>query len=163
MVREALFNILASRVPDRQFFDLFAGTGAVGMEALSRGASQVTFLERNPRTASEIARNLDTLGVAGRWDLQRADVYRWAERWQPPFEPANVFLGPPFPDLQRRADALLAVLAALQRKLAAESVIVLQNEKTLDFALLPDQERWDHRHYGRNWLSIWVKELDDRA
>jgi 16S rRNA (guanine966-N2)-methyltransferase len=159
MVREALFNILADAVVDRRFVDLFAGTGAVGLEAVSRGAAHVTFVERNPRTAGEIVRNLQTFGVAGRGDVQKADVYRWVERWHAPAEPVIVFLGPPYPDLQHRPDALLAALAELQQKVAPGSVLVLQSEKTLDVARLPDPEHWDQRQYGRNRLSIWTKEI----
>src|SRR5438094_5986011 len=84
MVREALFSILGNAVPDRPFFDLFAGTGAVGLEALSRGASTATFLERDIRAAGEIVRHLHTFDVASRAAVHRLDVYRWAERWEAP-------------------------------------------------------------------------------
>src|SRR6266702_4410821 len=85
MVREALFSILGNAVPSRPFFDLFAGTGAVGLEAVSRGADQ-------------IQKHLHVFGIADRASVVRADVYRWAERWQPPAEPVTLFLGPPFAD-----------------------------------------------------------------
>src|SRR5215831_3898820 len=65
LVREALFSILGNAVPDRPFFDLFAGTGAVGMEALSRGATPVTLVERNIPIAGAIVRHLHHFGVAG--------------------------------------------------------------------------------------------------
>src|SRR5215831_19984210 len=77
MVREALFSILGNAVPDRPFFDVFAGTGVVGLEAISRGASKVTFVERDFRVAAEIERHLKEFGVADRAVLARADVYRW--------------------------------------------------------------------------------------
>src|SRR5213076_2017877 len=94
MVREALFSILGNAVPDRPFFDVFAGTGVVGLEALSRGASSVTFVERNSAA----------FHVAGAARVARADVYRWRDRWQPPAEPVNVFLSPPFADFERRPE-----------------------------------------------------------
>src|SRR5262245_50478442 len=97
MVREALFSILGNSVPDRPFYDLFAGTGAVGLEALSRAASIATFVERDVRVANEISQHLTAFGVADRARVQRADVYRWADRWQAPAEPVNLFLGPPYP------------------------------------------------------------------
>src|SRR5437016_8665988 len=86
MVREALFSILGNAVPDRPFYDLFAGTGAVGLEALSRGASSVVLVERDGRVAGEISHHLQTFGVTERARVQRADVYRWAEHWEPPAE-----------------------------------------------------------------------------
>src|SRR5262245_59116887 len=82
MVREALFSILGNAIPDRPFYDVFAGTGVVGLEALSRGASAVTFVERDFRLIGDIERHLQAFGVAGQARVARTDVYRWAERWQ---------------------------------------------------------------------------------
>jgi 16S rRNA (guanine966-N2)-methyltransferase len=158
MVREALFNILADVVPGRPFFDLFAGTGAVGLEALSRGASSVEFIERDPRLAGDILHHLQEFGVADQGFVYRADVYRRIERWRPPAEPVTLFLGPPFSDFENRLDNLLQAVAGLQQKAAAGSVLVLQSEKSFDPGLLPDASRWDQRLYGRNRLSIWLKE-----
>jgi 16S rRNA (guanine966-N2)-methyltransferase len=158
MVREALFSILGHAVPDRLFVDLFAGTGVVGMEGLSRGASQVIFVERDNRVAGEIIRHLQTFGVADQATVHRADVYRWAVRWQAPAEPVTLFVGPPFPDFEHRLADLVQVLGDLQRKTAPGSVLVLQSEKAFDTAKLPDPQKWEHRLYGRNRLSIWVKE-----
>src|SRR5689334_15758013 len=98
MVREALFSILGDAVPDRPFFDLFAGTGAVGLEALSRGAQSVVLVERDFRTAGEINRHIQAFGVGGGATVVRADAYRWAEHWPGSAEPVNVFVGPPYPD-----------------------------------------------------------------
>src|ERR1700736_2375042 len=98
MVREALFSILGNAVPGRPFYDLFAGTGAVGLEALSRGARPVVLVERDFRVAAEIERHMQAFGVAGQASVVRADAYRWGERWRGAPEPVNLFLGPPFPD-----------------------------------------------------------------
>src|SRR5215831_19289674 len=95
MVREALFSILGNAVPDRPFFDVFAGTGVVGLEALSRGASSVTFVERDFRLIDELERHLKGFGVEEATRIARTDVYRWAERWQAPPGPVTVFLSPP--------------------------------------------------------------------
>lgn len=61
----ALFNMISSYLPDAKVLDLFAGSGALGIEAVSRGASQVDFVEKNPRAVSVIQKNIDTLGVNG--------------------------------------------------------------------------------------------------
>jgi 16S rRNA (guanine(966)-N(2))-methyltransferase RsmD len=166
LVREALFSILGSAVPDRPFIDLFAGTGAVGMEGLSRGATPVIFVEWDVQAAADIIRHLQTFGVADQATVQRADVYRWIARWEPPTEPLNIFLGPPFGDFGRRPEDVVKGLTSLQQKMAPGSVLVLQNEKTRHESLedwipsgLPDPDHWEHRLYGRNRLSIWVKEV----
>src|SRR5262249_19423705 len=78
MVREALFSILGNAVPDRPFFDVFAGTGVVGLEALSRGASSAQFVERDFRLGQDIERHLQAFDFADQGKVLRADTYRWA-------------------------------------------------------------------------------------
>ncbi len=157
MVREALFSILGNAVPGRPFYDLFAGTGAVGLEGLSRGASHLTLVEKNYQAADQIQRHLHHFGVADQASVMRADVYRWAERWQAPDEPVTLFLGPPYADYQRRLDALLILITDLQLKAAADSALVLQAEHDFQTSQLPAADRWEVRDYGRNRLLIWVK------
>jgi len=158
MVREALFSILGNAVPGQLFFDVFAGTGVNGLEALSRGASSATFVERDRRSADDIDGYLRAFGVANQSQLIRSDVYRWAERWRPPAEPVNVFLSPPFSDLQDRPEDFLAMVGRMQGSLAYGSVLILQVEVGFDLAALPDAARWEHRHYGRNILLFWEPE-----
>jgi 16S rRNA (guanine(966)-N(2))-methyltransferase RsmD len=158
MVREALFSILGHAVPDRPFFDVFAGTGVVGLEAISRGASRVTFVERDFRLAAEIGAHVQTFGVAGQAVLARTDVYRWGERWQVPAEPVNVFFSPPFADFERRPEELIGLVRRVQQQVAPGSVVVLQGERGAiedEAAVFAD---WDIRRYGRNELLIWVRE-----
>jgi 16S rRNA (guanine(966)-N(2))-methyltransferase RsmD len=161
MVREALFSILGNAVPERPFFDLFAGTGVIGLEAISRGASFVQFVERDFRLAQDIDRHLAEFKVAERGQVVRGDVYRWAAHWQPPDEPVNIYLSPPFPDLQDRADDMATLIRTLQQRLPDESVLVLQSERHVFQKHLPDPAAWDERHYGRNELLLWVKESPD--
>jgi 16S rRNA (guanine(966)-N(2))-methyltransferase RsmD len=158
MVREALFSILGNAVPGRPFFDVFAGTGVNGLEALSRGAPSATFVERDFRLIDELERHLKAFGVADRTKIARTDVYRWIERWEGPAEPVNVFLSPPFTDFARRPDDMMHLIAALQKKVHPESVIVLQSEKTAELERLPDRPHWDERRYGRNHLLFWVRD-----
>jgi 16S rRNA (guanine(966)-N(2))-methyltransferase RsmD len=156
-VRESLFNILADAVVDRAFYDLFAGTGAVGLEALSRGASEAEFIERDGRLIGAISGHLQSFGMASQACVRRADVYRWAERWQAPAEPVIIFLGPPYPDYAQQSEELMRVIRTLQGKVAPGSILVLQSEKSLDTLALPAAEAWDHRQYGRNQLSFWTR------
>jgi 16S rRNA (guanine(966)-N(2))-methyltransferase RsmD len=158
-VREALFSILGDAVPERPFFDVFAGTGVVGLEALSRGASKVTFLERDFRSAGDLEKHLEKFKVRPRATILRGDVYRWADRWQPPAEPINVFLSPPFDDFENKLPEMLLLLADMQRRLHSGSVLILQSERTWDLDKLPAKDEWEQRVYGRNELLIWVREL----
>jgi 16S rRNA (guanine(966)-N(2))-methyltransferase RsmD len=73
-LRETLFNILSPRVDGARVVDGFAGTGAVGLEALSRGASHVLFIERDRRAAALIVRNAAACGDEGRYTIEHGDV-----------------------------------------------------------------------------------------
>jgi 16S rRNA (guanine(966)-N(2))-methyltransferase RsmD len=155
-VREALFNILGDAVPDRPFVDVFAGSGVVGLEALSRGAKSVLFLERDFHLAQNIETNVRTFGLSGQAQVLRTDVYRWASGWQPS-EPVNVYVSPPFVDIQKRTEELLLLIGQVQEKMPSGSVLVLQSEKHSELdghAALTD---WEERRYGRNMLLIWQK------
>jgi 16S rRNA (guanine966-N2)-methyltransferase len=158
MVREAFFSILGNAIPERLFVDIFAGTGVVGMEALSRDAKQTLFVERDFQLAQELEQHLRAFGLARQAKLFRTDAYRWIAAWQAPAEPVNVFLSPPFPDLQERPEEFVKAVAALQQKVAPESVIVIQGERHSPLADDPALAGWEERRYGRNVLLIWQKE-----
>jgi 16S rRNA (guanine(966)-N(2))-methyltransferase RsmD len=158
MVREALFSILGNAVPDRPFYDLFSGTGANGLEAISRGARFTYFVERDFRLAQDIDIHLKAFSVAHEAQVVRTDVYRWAGQWQPPAEPVNVFISPPFADFQNRPDDMRTLTADIQRKVADGSVVVLQTERKPGVNHSKGYEDWEERCYGRNVLLIWVKD-----
>lgn len=101
-LRETLFNVIANRLPDARFLDGFAGTGAVGFEALSRGAAHVTFIERDPRACRLIEENAKKCGVTDGYIIVRGGFggkeSRELERRRPlgPFD--MIFLDPPYAD-----------------------------------------------------------------
>ncbi len=104
-LRESLFNVLAPRLPGAVFVDAYAGTGAVGLEALSRGASQVVFLEKDRRAAAIIRENLSTLGASARAEVRIGP----AAPSLAALHADIVFLDPPYP-LASEYDAALAAL-----------------------------------------------------
>jgi len=158
MVREALFSILGNAVPGRLFYDIFAGTGVVGLEAVSRGATGTRAIEKDGKLGAAIEKYATEFGVADRLHVLKADVYRWGERWLPPGNaPVNLFLSPPFPDLSERADEFLALVNQLLDKAPNESVLVIQAEDGFPLDRLPDLSAWDVRKYGRNLLLFRVK------
>ncbi|MCZ6557644.1 MAG: 16S rRNA (guanine(966)-N(2))-methyltransferase RsmD, partial [SAR324 cluster bacterium] len=96
-VREALFSILGTRVAEARVLDLYAGTGAVGIEALSRGAGQVVFLEAHARTAAAIRANLKSLGVPpSQWRVITARVENWLGKPQIPEGVLVILADPPY-------------------------------------------------------------------
>lgn len=101
-VKEALFGSLGGRVPDARVLDLYAGSGAVGIEALSRGAAHATFVEHHRPAAATIRQNLERTGFTARATVEVGDVLRFLattrETWDvvvldPPYEERR--LGPP--------------------------------------------------------------------
>ena len=94
-LRETLFNVLGQRLDGQRVLDGFAGTGAVGIEALSRGAAEVTFVERDPRAAALIAANLAHCGVKDRYAIIRVDFARASARLRG-VQFDVIFLDPPY-------------------------------------------------------------------
>lgn len=81
-VKTALFDILARRVKGTRFLDLFAGTGSIGIEALSRGATAATFIELGPEALRCVRDNLTTTGFTGQSEVLRTDAFRFLESAQ---------------------------------------------------------------------------------
>lgn len=107
-LKEALFAMLEPELRDGTFLDLFAGSGAGGIEALSRGARHVTFVDRDPRALAAIRRNLDLTRLAGpAATIEQAEALEWLARERLGRPPAGaVLVDPPYD----RPDLLLAVL-----------------------------------------------------
>jgi 16S rRNA (guanine966-N2)-methyltransferase len=96
-LRETLFNILGATVGGATFVDLYAGTGAVGIEALSRGARHVIFVEQHVPAVALIRRNLESLGIGEEAEILGSDVVRAIERLEERrFHAQFVFLDPPY-------------------------------------------------------------------
>ena len=122
-LRETLFNVLGTRVAGASFVDGYAGTGAVGIEALSRGAAFVTFVEDDRRAADLIAANLRHCGVEERYAIIRVDFAR--ARLEPGRTPAGIiFLDPPYGAAQmpRALDAASAMAGD-------DTVVVVEHAK----------------------------------
>lgn len=92
-VRETLFNWLTPLIQGARCLDLFAGSGALGIEALSRGAAEVVFVERHPAAAQRLLENLILLDIEPRW-VEQADALTWIRNKPQAFD--VIFLDPPF-------------------------------------------------------------------
>lgn len=119
-LRETLFNILAPRIAGARVLDGFAGTGAVGIEALSRGAAHVTFVDSDRRAAALVERNLSRCGIEAAYSVQRGDVAAVLRRLPAGAAFDLIVLDPPYD-----ADARPALEAAAAR-VAAGGVLVLE-------------------------------------
>jgi 16S rRNA (guanine966-N2)-methyltransferase len=148
-VREALFSILGARVEDARVLDLFAGSGALGIEALSRGAASAVFVDDAPAAVRAIRANLQALGLhaeARRDDALRA--LRAASARGAQYD--LVFLDPPY----RLADTLAGRLSeALPAVLAPGAVAVAESDRRAPLAL--DLPLSDERRYGDTLIRIY--------
>jgi 16S rRNA (guanine966-N2)-methyltransferase len=110
-LRETLFNVLADRVPDSRFVDVFAGTGAVGIEALSRGAREATFIENHVPAVALIRKNLRSLEIQSGANVLALDALRGLQRMAANPSAASspvdiVFLDPPYDAAQEYSRVL---------------------------------------------------------
>jgi 16S rRNA (guanine966-N2)-methyltransferase len=128
-LRETLFNILASRVEGARVLDGFAGTGAVGTEALSRGAAHVTFIERDRRASALIESNLALCGVKQGYTIVCGDVASVLRRMRGDAEFDLVLLDPPY-DID--PDTVTQALAAAAGRVATDGLVVLERASRVE-------------------------------
>ena len=159
-VREALFNIIQCEIGAADFLDLFAGSGAVGLEALSRGAKSATFVEANRRHLAVLKENLAAIvgrTEDGRRETVAADAYRWLAAYSGPGFSIG-FADPPYALGEEKGYA--AVLAMLATRgvirpgglFIAEMTAVQRAEETPGWELIRD------RTYGKTRLCMWRRE-----
>lgn len=158
-LRETLFNVLtagnAAALERTVWLDLFAGTGAVGIEALSRGAGQIYFIENSAPAANLIEQNLQSLGIAEGYKILRDDLLKIFWRLQREHVAADVvFLDPPYRMQHAYEETLMAL--AESSLVWAMSLVVAEHEKTFD----PGEEFGSLRRIrklvqGNNALSFY--------
>lgn len=157
--REAVFNLLGHGVEGAHAVDLFAGTGALGLEALSRGAASATFLERHVPTAKVLRENAALLGVEDRVKILSADTFVWARRHDLPSNtPWIVFCSPPYDFYVERRDEMLTLIGGLFEAAPPDSAFVIEADERFDVGQLPAAE-WDMRQYPPARVAIaWKSE-----
>ncbi len=155
-IRENLFNILGMSVRGSICFDLFAGTGALGIEAISRGASRAVLVEQNRRAADFIRRTAESLGIEPKIELKVGDTFRMARSLlaSPAVDtPWIVMLCPPYALWHERPDDMKQIIAYVIDHAPPGSVLVAETEKEFDTTWFPGGP-WDLRIYGGTKLAI---------
>jgi 16S rRNA (guanine(966)-N(2))-methyltransferase RsmD len=157
-VKEAVFNIIGVHVRDARFLDLFAGTGGVGIEALSRGAREAVFVERGRQALDTIRFNLEHTRLSERGRIARADVFEFLKGAPRPFE--YIYVAPP-----QHKDLWLAVLRALDAQpawLAADGEIIVQiHPREYQVIDLQHFEPVDERRYGSTFVIFYAHKESD--
>ena len=153
-VREALFNVLAARLDftGLRVLDLFAGSGALGLEALSRGAASVLFVESDRRAADVIAGNIATVGLPGA-TVRRSTVA--SVLGAAAEEPADlVFADPPYEQPTPEVEAVLGLLEANGWVAPGGVVVVERPSSSPALTWPPDWRAWPHRRYGDTRIGV---------
>lgn len=151
-VKETLFGILGARVLDARFLDLYAGSGAVGIEALSRGAATCTFVERGRTAVAALRENLERARVAPDALVRVGDVLRFLR--EEPFGRYDlVVLDPPY-----AAHAILAPLEQLVPHLSPEASIVVKHFWRTEVVLPAGLTLWRERRFGETALTFIERE-----
>ena len=163
-VREAIFNLISTESTGRHVIDLFSGTGALGLEALSRGAASATFIEKHVPSARMIEENIATLGLQDRLTLRITSAFLWGKRDLP--SPANgpprdlpwlVFCSPPYAFFVERLEDMLVLIQQIHELAPPRSTIVVESDERFDFQQLIGENiaAWDVRHYPPSVVGIW--------
>lgn len=156
-LRETLFNVLAPLIDeDTRFLDLCAGTGAIGIEALSRGAGFATFVDRSRRACALIEENLDKLAVAeSRTDIQALTAENFVGReHKTPW--SIIFFDPPY---DSNYDLVIHDIAFKRDVLAADGVLVVEHHsKTKMPDAVAELRRWRLLKQGESSLSFYEYE-----
>jgi len=160
-VKESLFNIIASDVPGARVLDLFAGSGALGIEALSRGAASACFVERSRPAAAVLQSNLERTRFEDRARLVVADVYRALSRLAR--EGASfdlVFVDPPY---EREEGARCVAQLSALNLLAPGGLVVVEHRREEDMpVVIENLTKIRSVRYGRTALSFFrAKDADD--
>jgi 16S rRNA (guanine(966)-N(2))-methyltransferase RsmD len=157
-VREALFQVLADRIPDARVLELFGGTGSLGLEALSRGAATAVFTERDRGALACLASNVETLGVADRVTIHRRSAFRLPVLCPEDEAFDLVFCDPPFRMFEdandrRRLEMLLASLP-----LAPDGLVVVEHRAgTLGDFCPPRMLPETLRKWGTTGMAIYAR------
>lgn len=139
--RESIFSILAPRLPGSKVLDLFAGSGSLGLEALSRGAESVVFVESGRSAAHIIGMNIDKVGLGG--TVINGQVERVLPKFTDTF--GLVFVDPPYADDD---PSVTAVLTELDRVLTDDGLVVVHRQAKSNLMLPDFLTSTDERHYG---------------
>lgn len=156
-VREALFNILMHDIAGARFLDVFAGSGAVGLEAVSRGAASVTFVERSLRHVAYIKSNAAMLKLAP--EIVQADAYQYLAGFSGnPFD--IVYADPPYALGEEQGFEVVLKNLAERNVLKPGGLFVAETTFRMVATDLPGWDLCRDREYGKTRLIIWRRKAE---
>ena len=154
-LREAVFDLLGPSVRGKVVVDLFAGTGALGLEALSRGAKRAVLIERHFPTAELLRANAANLKIERDVEVVASDTFFWARDPQLPETDAwLVFCSPPYEFYASRGEEMIALVRTLIDRAPEGSIFAVEADSRLDFEHMPRAGQWNVRQYGSAQVGI---------
>lgn len=158
-VREAVFNLVGPAVNGAHAIDLFAGTGALALEAISRGATSATLIERHHPSSHLIKQNARSLGVEECCEVVFGDAFLWAKKQASKLASPRwlVFCSPPYEFYVSRLAEILDLLNGLWLAAPGGSQFVVEADERFDFGLLPEPTLWDVRNYRPARIGVAEK------
>jgi 16S rRNA (guanine966-N2)-methyltransferase len=158
-VREATFNLIGPSVVGTHALDLFAGTGVLALEALSRGAERATLIERHFPTARLIQDNIDALGAGELAKVIPGNAFLWASRLNAAADfddqrPWMVFVSPPWELFANQKVEMLQMVGKIVSLAPEGSTIVVESDEAFDVTKLPGPEEWNVRTYAPAVISL---------
>ena len=145
--KQSLFDVLAPLIPDAVVYDCFCGTGSMGLECLSRGATSATFFDADRSALAGLKQNIDALKVSDRARVMAGDLFKLAPAVDPPGPVGLLFLDPPYRYLREKPGDLLTLCERIVPRLAADATVIFRHDLT-DELDLPPFKRADRRIYG---------------
>lgn len=153
-LRETLFNVVSSGVPDSVWLDLFAGSGAVGIEALSRGARSVYFVESSTHAAAIIRKNLAALGIVEGFEVQEREAVQALRALDAAAVVCDFcFLDPPYADDSAYEQSL--GFLSQSRMLATKTIVIAEHDKHDLLDRYGSLGRYRRLHQGDAMLSFY--------
>jgi 16S rRNA (guanine966-N2)-methyltransferase len=153
--KQSLFDILMPNIPDAVVFDVFAGTGSMGLECLSRGAKRAVFFEKDKSAVELLRKNIVTFKVADRSQVVASDLFKWFASPAVPgaLKADLIFLDPPYRFLRDMPADLARLAIQLAERLSAGGIVVFRHD-VADALELPPLRRFDLRAYGAMAIEL---------
>lgn len=168
--REAAMNLLGGKLPNSIVFDLFAGSGILGFEALSRGSSAGVLFEILKQAAGDIQQNAKTLGISENVLVLQTNVLKWTEAMEKnlaflrlPDLPWVVFCCPPYSLWETDADGMRNLLSKWVDLAPVGSLFAIELEEKTPIDFLPASLEWDARLYRPARMAIAEKYGDEKV
>lgn len=152
-VKEAIFSMIAGYIPDAEVLDMFAGSGALSFEMISRGAAHAVLIDKDKRSVEVIKRNIEALGFESGCEVVNTSCFDWLKMNTRHFD--VIFLDPPYNKgfIEESLDAIVKTDA-----LSDDGIIVLESDNTDFRSGFPGLMMRKQKRYGRTYITVYQKE-----